>query len=44
MYSKLIGSDYVIIYLYVDDKLVLCANVHVGNETKKLLSSHSNLN
>jgi len=40
VYSKLIGSDCVIICLYIDDMLIFGANVHVVNETKKLLSSH----
>jgi len=30
----------VIIYLYVDDMLILGTNVHVLDETKKLLYSH----
>jgi len=43
-YSKLVGSDCVIIRLYVeyvDDMLIFCTNVHVVNETKELLSFHS---
>ena len=40
VYSKVIGSDCVIICLYVDDMLIFGTNIHVVNETKKLLSSH----
>ena len=40
MYSKVIGSDCVIICLYVDDMLIFSTNMHVVNETKKSLSSH----
>ena len=39
MYSKVIGSDCVIICPYVDDIFIFSANVHVVSETKKLLSS-----
>ena len=40
VYSKVIGSDYMIICLYVDDMLMFVTNVHAINKTKKLLSSH----
>ena len=36
---KMIGSDYVIICLYVDDMLIFGTNVPVVNEAKRLLSS-----
>ena len=36
---KMIGSDYVIICLYVDDMLSFGTNVSVVNEAKRLLSS-----
>ena len=39
VYSKMIGSDCVIICLYVDDMLIFGPNVNVINETKNLLSS-----
>ena len=39
VYSKVIGSNCVIICLYVDDMLIFCTSLHVVNETKKLLSS-----
>ena len=39
VYSKRIGSDCVLICLYVDDVLILGTNLLVVNETKKLLSS-----
>ena len=39
VYSKLIGSDCVLICLYVDDMLIFGTNLLVVNETKKLLSS-----
>jgi len=35
---KMIGSDYVIICLYVDDMLIFGTNVSVVNEAKRLLS------
>jgi len=35
----MIGSDYVIIWLYMDDMLIFGTNVSVVNETKRLLSS-----
>jgi len=35
----MIGSDYVIICLYVDDMLIFDTNLSVINETKRLLSS-----
>jgi len=38
VHSKLIRLDSVIICLYVDDILILGTNVHVVNETKKLLT------
>ena len=40
MYSIVIGSDCIIICLYVDDMLTFGTNVHVVNKTKKLLSCH----
>ena len=40
VYSKLIGSNYVIKYLYVDEMLIFGTNVHIVYETKKMLSSH----
>jgi len=43
VYLKVIGSDLCdnnTICLYVDDMLIFGTNVHVINETKKLLSSH----
>jgi len=40
VYSKLIGSDCVIVCFYVDDMLIFGTNVHVVHESKKLLSSH----
>ena len=40
VYSKIIGSDCVIICLSVDDMMIFGTSVHVVNETKKLLSSH----
>jgi len=39
VYSKLIGSDCVLICLYVDDMLIFSMNLLVVNETKKLFSS-----
>ena len=39
VYSKIIGSDCVIICLYVDDMLIFGPNVNVINETKNFLSS-----
>jgi len=39
VYSKKIGSDSVLIVLYVDNMLILGINLLVVNETKKLLSS-----
>ena len=39
VYSKMIGSDCVIICLYVDDMLLFGHNVNVINETKNFLSS-----
>jgi len=39
VYSKRIDSDCVLIYLYVDDMLILGTNLLVVNETKKLLFS-----
>ena len=39
VYSKMIGSDCVIICLYVDDMLIFGPNVNVINETKNFLSS-----
>ena len=39
VYSKLIGSDCVLICLYVDDMLIFGTNLHIVKETKKLLSS-----
>jgi len=39
VYSKMIGSDCVLICLYVDDILIFGTNLLVVNETKKLLSS-----
>jgi len=35
----MIGSDYVIICLYVDDMLIFGTNMSVVNEAKRLLSS-----
>ena len=35
----MIGSDYVIICLYMDDMLIFGTNVSVVNEAKRLLSS-----
>jgi len=35
---KMIGSNYVIICLYVDDMLIFGTNVFVVNEAKRLLS------
>jgi len=35
----MIGSDYVIICLYVDDMLIFGTNLSVINEAKRLLSS-----
>ena len=40
VYSKIIGSNCVILCLYVHDMLIFGTNVHGVNETKKLLSSH----
>ena len=37
VYSKMIGSDCVIICLYVDDMLIFSPNVNVINETKNLV-------
>lgn len=39
VYSKIKGSDCVIICLYVDDMLIFGHNVNVVNETKKFLFS-----
>jgi len=39
VYSKRIGSNCVLICLYVNDMLILGTNLLVVNETKKLLSS-----
>ena len=39
VYSKFIGSNCVLICLYVDDMLIFGTNLHVVKETKKLLSS-----
>ena len=39
VYSKMIGSDCVIICLYVDDMSIFGPNVNVVNETKNFLSS-----
>lgn len=39
VYSKLIGSDCVIICLYVDDMLIFGNNLHVVETTKNFLSS-----
>ncbi|XP_075095193.1 uncharacterized protein LOC142173494 [Nicotiana tabacum] len=39
VYSKMEGSDCVIIYLYVDDMLIFGPNMDIVNETKNLLSS-----
>jgi len=36
---KMIGFDYVIISLYVDDMLIFGTNVSVVHEAKRLLSS-----
>ena len=38
VYSKMIGSDCVLICLCVDDMLILGTNLLVVNETKNLLS------
>jgi len=35
----MIGSDYVIVCLYVDDMLIFGTNLSVINEAKRLLSS-----
>ena len=40
VYSKVIGLDYVIICLYVNDMLIFGTNIYVVNEAKKLLSSY----
>jgi hypothetical protein len=40
VYSKLFGSHYVIICLYVDDILIFGTNLEVINTTKMFLSSH----
>ena len=39
VYSKVIGSDCVIICLYVDDMLIVCPNVNVINEPQSFFSS-----
>ena len=39
VYSKIIGSDCVIICLYVGDMLIFGPNANVINETKNFLSS-----
>ena len=39
VYSKMIGSDCVIICLYVDDMLFFGPSVNVINQTKNFLSS-----
>jgi len=39
VYSKMIGSNCVLICLYVDDMLIFGTNLLVVNKTKKLLSS-----
>lgn len=39
VYSKSFGSGYVIIYLYVDDMLILGTTVNIVNDTKNFLSS-----
>lgn len=39
VYSKLLGSNYVIICLYVDDMLIFGPNLNVTNETTMFLSS-----
>ena len=39
VYSKMFGSDCVIICLYVDDMLIFCSNLEVINNTKMFLSS-----
>jgi len=36
---QMIGSDYMIICLYVDDMLIFGTNVSVVNEAKRFLSS-----
>ena len=38
VYSKMIGSDCVIICLYIDDMLIFVPIVDVINETKNFLS------
>ena len=39
VYSKMIGSDYVIICLFVDDMRIFGTNLSVVNEAKRFLSS-----
>jgi len=39
VYSKVIDSDCVIIYLYMDDVLIFGTSMRVVNETKKLFLS-----
>jgi len=40
VYSKLFGSNYVTICLYVDDMLIFGSNLEVINDTKMFLTAH----
>jgi len=37
VYSKMIGSDYVLVCLYIDDILIFGTNLLVVNEIKKVV-------